>query len=84
MEMNTALEEWNMSAPQIIILKTVIQKLKMIKYILSIISGDVVQESPCQVSAEVDGTNHKTSHDGMFKVVIRSKNILICTYKYTC
>ena len=23
---------------------------------------------PCKVSAEVDGTNHKTSHDGMFKV----------------
>ena len=24
---------------------------------------------PCKVSDEVDGTNHKTSHDGMFKVV---------------
>ena len=88
MEMNTALEEWNMSAPHIIILKTVIQKLKMIKYILSIISGEVAgnedSDSRCQVSAEVDGTNHKTSHDGMFKVVICSKNILICTYKYTC
>ena len=28
----------------------------------------------CKVSSEMDGTNHKTSHNGMFKVVI-SKSI---------
>ena len=33
---------------------------------------------PCQVSDEVDGTNHKTSHDGMFKVV---KKIILLDVK---
>ena len=39
------------------------------------ISGEVHQMHPCQVSDEVDGTNHKTSHDGMFKVVRKNNSI---------
>ena len=30
--------------------------------------GVIAQIHPCELSDEVDGTNHKTSHDGMFKV----------------
>ena len=43
-----------------------------------IISGNVVQIHPCQVSAEMDGTNHKTSHDGMFKAYL----LLIIDHEY--
>ena len=45
-----------------------LQWSKMVDSSFVYISGQVVQMHPCQVSAEVDGTNHKTSHDGMFKV----------------
>ena len=69
-----------MSAPLNIILKTVFLKLKRVLYFDRIISGNDVPVSSCEVSAEMDGTNHKTSHDGMFKVVILSKKCIIIHY----
>ena len=58
-----------MFVPQTIALKTVFFNGKQMGDSSFVyISGEVVQMHPCQVSAEVDGTNHKTSHDGMFKV----------------
>ena len=35
--------------------------------------GEITTISDCQVDQEFDGVNHKTSHDGVFKVV--AKNI---------
>ena len=36
-------------------------------------SGEIVPISSCEVTEEFNGVNHKTSHDGLYKVV--AKNI---------
>ena len=37
------------------------------------ITGEIVQNSKCEVAQEFQGVNHKTSHDGLFK--IKAKDI---------
>ena len=34
-------------------------------------SGEIVPISGCEVTEEFNGVNHKTSHDGLYKVVAR-------------